>query len=122
MSPLMSLCLVFLFSFILAAPLDTRTVFDPQILSPNADSVWTVGQVETVVWQVPALFSSDTSLSLLFRNATGIPAGVTGMIKLGFQTSDSENLCKRASSFLTFGRNSLTLTLPSLSDYFGLWI
>ncbi|KAJ7134795.1 hypothetical protein C8R44DRAFT_697636 [Mycena epipterygia] len=98
MSPLMSLCLVFfLFSFIHAAPLDPRTVFAPPILSPTAKSVWTVGAVETVTW-----------------NASGIPAGVTGMIKLGFLTSESENLSVTLASGFNLTDEKVNITVPAV--------
>ncbi|KAJ6525282.1 hypothetical protein DFH09DRAFT_996190 [Mycena vulgaris] len=97
MSHLMSLCLFFLFSLILAAPLGTRTVFDPPILNPTADSVWTVGEVETVTW-----------------NATGIPAGVTGMIMLGFLTPDSEHLSVTLASGFNLTDEKVNVTVPAV--------
>ncbi|KAJ7625384.1 hypothetical protein DFH06DRAFT_1229386 [Mycena polygramma] len=91
-------CLFFISLSVLAAPLDSRTVFDPPIISPSANTVWKAGQVETVTW-----------------NASGIPAGSTGQIVLGFLTSDSENLSNTslASGFdLTDGK--VDITVPSV--------
>ncbi|KAJ7442613.1 hypothetical protein FB451DRAFT_1297020 [Mycena latifolia] len=97
MSSLMSLCLFFFFSFILAAPLDPRTVYDPPILSPTSDSVWVVGEVETVTW-----------------NATGIPAGVTGMIRLGYLTPDSEHLSVTLASGFNLTDEKVNVTVPAV--------
>jgi hypothetical protein len=33
-----------------ATPLVRRDVITPKIITPNADTVWTVGNVETVTW------------------------------------------------------------------------
>jgi hypothetical protein len=33
-----------------ATPLVRRDVIAPKILQPNANTVWTIGQVETVTW------------------------------------------------------------------------
>ncbi|KAJ6475042.1 hypothetical protein C8R47DRAFT_1220868 [Mycena vitilis] len=90
-------CLFFYSLSVLAAPLDSRTVFDPPITSPSANTVWKAGDVETVT------------------NASGIPAGSTGQIVLGFLTSDSENLSNTslASGFdLTDGK--VDITVPSV--------
>lgn len=37
-------------SSVLAAPIAKRDVFDPTILSPNADTVWVVGTQVNVTW------------------------------------------------------------------------
>ncbi|KAI0081662.1 hypothetical protein K474DRAFT_1259092 [Panus rudis PR-1116 ss-1] len=63
-----------------ALPLVSRDVIDPPITSPDASTVWHVGETQTVTW--------DTS---------GIPppANVTnqkGKVVLGFLTDDSEHL------------------------------
>ncbi|KAJ6508513.1 hypothetical protein C8R45DRAFT_967679 [Mycena sanguinolenta] len=93
------LCLFLFFSAILAAPLDSRTAFAPPITSPTAQSVWKVGQVETVTW-----------------NASGIPAGVTGMIQLGFLDPNSEG--EHLSTILASGFNltdeKANITVPSV--------
>ncbi|KAF8077638.1 hypothetical protein FPV67DRAFT_1443253 [Lyophyllum atratum] len=42
-----------LVSFSHGAAVDVRAkldIFDPRIISPNAQTIWVVGQVETVVW------------------------------------------------------------------------
>lgn len=43
------------------APRAALDVFVPQILSPTAETVWTIGKVETVVWCV---FLCPTLLNL----------------------------------------------------------
>ncbi|KAJ7677471.1 hypothetical protein B0H17DRAFT_1079256 [Mycena rosella] len=99
MAHFMSLSLFFVFTFILAlgAPLDTRTVYAPPILNPTADSVWKVGEVETVTW-----------------NATGIPAGVTGMIMLGYLTPDSEHLSVTLASGFNLTDEKVNVTVPAV--------
>lgn len=62
----------------LLGPTSTGSDFEPQILSPEAGTVWTFGQLVNVTW--------DTS---------DIPKGEensTGMLLLGFQANNSENL------------------------------
>ncbi|KAJ7021583.1 hypothetical protein C8F04DRAFT_1273439 [Mycena alexandri] len=101
MSPFMSLCIFLLFSVatILAAPLDSRTVFAPPITSPTAQTVWKVGAVETVT------------------NATGIPAGVTGKIMLGFlsSTSEGEHLSATLASGFNLTDQKVDVTVPSVA-------
>ena len=46
----LSAVLVGLFSIAIAAPVQIRDVFDPLILSPNAGTVWKVGQHRNVTW------------------------------------------------------------------------
>ncbi|KAJ7784373.1 hypothetical protein B0H16DRAFT_1876838 [Mycena metata] len=102
MSPFTSLCIFLLFSVvaILAAPLDSRTVFDPPITSPTAQTVWKVGSVETVTW-----------------NATGIPAGVTGKIMLGFlsSTSEGEHLSDTLASGFNLTDEKVDVTVPQVA-------
>ncbi|KAJ7245023.1 hypothetical protein B0H12DRAFT_795021 [Mycena haematopus] len=99
MSRLTILCLFLFFSAILAAPLDSRTAYAPPITSPNAQSVWKVGEVETVTW-----------------NATGIPAGVTGQVQLGYLDPNSEG--EHLSTILATGFNltdeQVNITVPSV--------
>ena len=33
-----------------ATPLVRRDVIAPKIITPNANTVWTIGQIETVTW------------------------------------------------------------------------
>ena len=41
------------FAFLVqATPLSRRDVIAPRIITPNASTVWTIGQVETVTWWV----------------------------------------------------------------------
>ncbi|KAJ7781758.1 hypothetical protein DFH07DRAFT_791379 [Mycena maculata] len=96
MSPLMTM-LFFLFPLILAAPLGTREVYAPPITKPTADSVWTVGAVETVTW-----------------NASGIPPGVTGMIQLGYLTPDSEHLSLILASGFNLTDEEVNITVPAV--------
>lgn len=53
-------------SFANGAVVDTRAaleVFDPPILTPNAQTVWVVGETETVTWCVDLDILSGISLS-----------------------------------------------------------
>ncbi|KAJ7367105.1 hypothetical protein DFH08DRAFT_836562 [Mycena albidolilacea] len=97
MSRLTILCLFMLFSVILAAPLDSRTVFAPPITSPTEQSVWKVGQTQTVTW-----------------DATGIPAGVMGKIQLGYLDPNSPG--EHLSTILATGFNltdeKVRITVP----------
>ncbi|KAJ7928072.1 hypothetical protein B0H13DRAFT_1969213 [Mycena leptocephala] len=99
MPHLMILCLFLFFSVILAAPLDSRTVFDPPITSPTAQSIWKVGEVQTVTW-----------------NATGIPAGVTGKIMLGYLSPDSEgeHLSDTLASGFNLTDEKVKVTVPAV--------
>lgn len=45
--------------YAIAAPLD---VFDPPVLSPNASTVWTVGEVVNITWYVCSFFHSHSQL------------------------------------------------------------
>ncbi|KAJ7133004.1 hypothetical protein C8R46DRAFT_923624 [Mycena filopes] len=107
--------LFFLFSLALAAPFHGRSVFDPPITSPTAESVWKVGDVETVTWQVHSpltLYSSSSHTD--FRDATGIPAGVTGRIMLGFlsSTSEGEHLSVTLASGFNLTDAKVDVTVP----------
>ncbi|KAJ7796186.1 hypothetical protein B0H14DRAFT_82860 [Mycena olivaceomarginata] len=99
MSRLTIICLFMLFSVILAAPLDSRTVFAPPITSPTEQSVWKVGQTQTVTW-----------------DATGIPAGVMGKIQLGYLDPNSPG--EHLSTILATGFNltdeKVQITVPSV--------
>ena len=39
-------------SLVQATPWSRRDVIVPRIITPNASTVWTIGQVETVTWYV----------------------------------------------------------------------
>ncbi|KAJ7069658.1 hypothetical protein C8F01DRAFT_1113496 [Mycena amicta] len=97
MSRLMSLCLFFFLSVALAAPLISRTVYDPPITNPNAKTVWTVGTVQTVTW-----------------NATGIPEGIPGKLQLGFLTSESENLSTILAQGFNLTDEKVQVTVPDV--------
>ncbi|KAJ7147136.1 hypothetical protein C8R43DRAFT_542564 [Mycena crocata] len=99
MSPFMSLCLFFLLSCVLAAPLDTRTVYAPPITNPTSSSVWTVGKKETVTW-----------------DATGIPPGVTGEIRLGYLEpgNPSEHLSVALASGFNLTDEKVEVTVPAV--------
>ncbi|TFY80914.1 hypothetical protein EWM64_g3099 [Hericium alpestre] len=68
------LCLV---AFVHAAPLVKRIVVDPQITTPTASTVWTVGSSVTVTWDTTQIPSSGN---------------FTGQLILGFNENESENL------------------------------
>lgn len=51
------LLLTSLLAAILALPLVRRDIVDPPITSPTANTVWHVGQTETVTWFVVLLLS-----------------------------------------------------------------
>ncbi|KAJ7095725.1 hypothetical protein B0H15DRAFT_964404 [Mycena belliarum] len=87
MFPLTFIGLFSLFSSILAAPLDTRTVYAPPITNPTADSVWKVGEVETVTWQVRS-------------------------IMLGYLTPDSEHLSLTLASGFNLTDEKVNVTVP----------
>ncbi|KAJ7288145.1 hypothetical protein C8J57DRAFT_1115512 [Mycena rebaudengoi] len=99
MTSLMLLCLLFLFSFTLAVPFDTRTVYAPPITSPTSTTVWTVGEVETVTW-----------------DATGIPPGVKGMIMLGYLNpgSTNEHLNATLASGFNLTDEKVDVTVPAV--------
>jgi len=44
-----------------ASPLSRRDVVVPKIITPDANSVWTVGHVETVTWYVFNLVTLESS-------------------------------------------------------------
>ncbi|CAL1712728.1 unnamed protein product [Somion occarium] len=77
--------IVLVFSYLLSSAhaipvLVTRDVVNPPVTSPDASTVWHVGETQTVTW--------DTS-------SLPPPANITntrGKVILGFLTSDSENL------------------------------
>ncbi|KAJ6621845.1 hypothetical protein B0H10DRAFT_2016042 [Mycena sp. CBHHK59/15] len=97
MSPLMSLLSLLVVVLVNATPLEIRTVYAPPITSPTADTVWTVGEVETVTW-----------------NATGIPAGVTGMIMLGYLTPGNEHLNQTLASGFNLTDEQVKVTVPAV--------
>ncbi|KAF7299605.1 hypothetical protein HMN09_00965900 [Mycena chlorophos] len=90
----MTLCLTIFLSLVssaLAMPLlGSRTVYDPPITTPNAQTVWKAG------------------------NATGIPDGVTGMLQLGFLTSDSENLSTILATGFNLSDEKVQITIPDV--------
>ncbi|KAF7346566.1 hypothetical protein MSAN_01884700 [Mycena sanguinolenta] len=117
------LCLFLFFSAILAAPLDSRTAFAPPITSPTAQSVWKVGQVQTVTWQVDLVFQLVSRLIRVqecFRNTSRYNAVstrcVTGMIQLGYLDPNSEG--EHLSTILASGFNltdeKANITVPSV--------
>ncbi|KAJ7928071.1 hypothetical protein B0H13DRAFT_2182539 [Mycena leptocephala] len=94
---LLSLCLFFFSTAILAAPFDSLTVYDPPLTSPTAQTIWTVGDTETVTW-----------------NATGIPPGITGQLMLGYLTSDSEHLSTTLASGFNLTDQKVKITVPQV--------
>ncbi|PCH39997.1 hypothetical protein WOLCODRAFT_98097 [Wolfiporia cocos MD-104 SS10] len=111
MIPFMIYALSLLLILAHGAPLnfDTRDVVDPPIISPNASTVWKVGEKVTVTW-----------------NTSGIPSsGVTdkdGMVVLGYLTVASEHLMiddPLAQGFpLTDGKVSFVVpSVPTRTNY-----
>ncbi|KAI0032559.1 hypothetical protein K488DRAFT_37689, partial [Vararia minispora EC-137] len=78
-----------------------RIVVAPPITSPDASTVWTVGQQVTVAW-----------------NTSSIPTGtnLTGQLVLGFQTPGSENLNLDNPLAVNFSLNAgrVTITVPDV--------
>ncbi|KAH9936654.1 uncharacterized protein B0H18DRAFT_868458 [Fomitopsis serialis] len=76
--------LCFLLAAVHAIPLrralEERDVISPPITSPDASTVWNVGETVTVTWDLSAL-PSDVNVT-----------GVTGKLVLGYDTWNSENL------------------------------
>jgi len=74
-------CFLFSILHVIAVPLLPRVVFDPPITSPTATSVWKVGQIKTVTWDISNL-PPDSELT-----------NPNGTLVLGFlSTEGGENL------------------------------
>ncbi|KAF8919068.1 hypothetical protein CPB85DRAFT_1373676 [Mucidula mucida] len=63
-----------------AVPLVPRDVYNPPIITPNADTVWGAGSIQTVTWDTTNL-PPDSQLT-----------NPNGKIVLGFLANNSENL------------------------------
>ncbi|KAH9480196.1 hypothetical protein JR316_0006794 [Psilocybe cubensis] len=63
-----------------ASPLSRRDVIAPRITSPNAQTVWPIGTVQTVTWDT-SNFPPDSQIT-----------NPIGQVILGFNSSDSLNL------------------------------
>ncbi|EIW81344.1 hypothetical protein CONPUDRAFT_82328 [Coniophora puteana RWD-64-598 SS2] len=91
-----------------AIPVGTRDVVDPPITSPNASTVWHAGETQTVTWSTDNLPSQQTTS--------------TGMLVLGYQFNNSENLMldsPLATGFqYTDGQAQITVPdVPTRNDY-----
>ncbi|KAI0335381.1 hypothetical protein GY45DRAFT_1317339 [Cubamyces sp. BRFM 1775] len=108
MQAVTSLVLAFAASAVLAKPvrLTTRDDVMPPITNPTAQTVWRVGETQTVTWDVAALNGAP-------------PSNPTAEIILGTLTPDGdEHLMLEsplASDFLILGGN-VSLTVPSVPD------
>ncbi|KAI0044103.1 hypothetical protein FA95DRAFT_1562597 [Auriscalpium vulgare] len=75
---LLTIFMLYILAFAHAIPLAKRDVIDPHITSPTAQTIWNVGDKVTVTWDTSEIPPASSNSS--------------GMLLLGFQTSDSENL------------------------------
>ncbi|KAF9064581.1 hypothetical protein BDP27DRAFT_1230327 [Rhodocollybia butyracea] len=90
----------------------SRTVFDPPVTSPNASTVWTVGETVTATWDTSSL-----------PPANEIP-NVFGELTLGFDPvgTDSENpilsMCLASGFLLSAGNVSFVVpSVETRNDY-----
>ncbi|KAH9841832.1 uncharacterized protein C8Q71DRAFT_739006 [Rhodofomes roseus] len=100
--------LFFLLAAVHAVPLrrdvHERDVISPPITSPDASTVWNVGETVTVTWNLSAL-PPDVNVT-----------GAIGKVVLGYSTWDSENLMidsPLAQSFL-LSAGQVSFTVPSV--------
>jgi len=102
------LLLTFLLSYALSFPLALRDVVDPPITSPTANTVWYIGQTQTVTW-----------------NTAGLPLNQTnpvGKLVLGFMYNNSENLMLDSPLAINLnysvGQAQITVpNVPNRTDY-----
>jgi len=92
-------CFTILFCLLLpymiqSVPFASRTVYDPPITSPNAQTVWMVGETTTVTWHVPSITFLQFDFWTVNRDVSSLPANLTniGMLVLGYEANNSENL------------------------------
>ncbi|KAF9499040.1 hypothetical protein BDN71DRAFT_1442528 [Pleurotus eryngii] len=100
----MILCLFFVSSFVGAIPVEQRDVFNPPITSPDANTVWRVGDKVNVTWN-----TSDIPPDSQITNPIG-------RVVLGFETSESLNLMidsPLAQDFL-LKDGQVTITVPNV--------
>ncbi|KAI0322415.1 hypothetical protein OF83DRAFT_1049444 [Amylostereum chailletii] len=71
-----------------------RIVVSPKITSPDASTVWSVGDKVLVTWYAPVCSSNHTASLPICRDTSNIPEpkNFTGKLVLGFDSTDSENL------------------------------
>ncbi|KAK7469367.1 hypothetical protein VKT23_003842 [Stygiomarasmius scandens] len=106
-----TLCLFFLVA-VRAIPLDKRDVINPPIIKPDASTVWTVGQAETVTWDTSGL-PPDSQIT-----------NPTGTVVLGFIEDGDDSLHLMLDDPLAKGFSirdgQVNITVPSVtprSDY-----
>lgn len=81
-----------------AVPLVPRDVYNPPIISPNADTVWGAGSIQTVTWCAAMILTVARILNDRgYRDTTNLPpdsqlTNPNGKIVLGFLANNSENL------------------------------
>uniref|UniRef100_A0A8H8CF13 Uncharacterized protein n=1 Tax=Psilocybe cubensis TaxID=181762 RepID=A0A8H8CF13_PSICU len=86
-----------------ASPLSRRDVIAPRITSPNAQTVWPIGTVQTVTWDT-SNFPPDSQIT-----------NPIGQVILGFNSSDSLNLDFMLEDFKCFVIDPTTLDMACLS-------
>lgn len=69
-------------AFVNAAPIATRDVYVPPIVTPVENEVWQIGQNRTVTWSAPTSFRSYYSPHTRIRNTTSPtpPTNITNPI------------------------------------------
>ncbi|KAF8558329.1 hypothetical protein OG21DRAFT_1382797, partial [Imleria badia] len=86
----------------------SRDVVDPPITSPTANTIWNVGQTQTVTWQTTGLPVNQTNPS--------------GMLVLGYMYNNSENLMLNSplATNLNYSVGQAQITVPNVptrTDY-----
>ncbi|KII86656.1 hypothetical protein PLICRDRAFT_125544 [Plicaturopsis crispa FD-325 SS-3] len=86
-----------------AAPLESREVVSPPVLTPGAGTVWVVGSTETVTWNVSVIPSGDDPV---------------GQLILGYNEDGSEHLMLDSplASNITLKDGSVNITVPSVPE------
>jgi hypothetical protein len=99
LTTLLGAALLAMFSVVTAAPIiqmgQVTMVYDPQILSPKAGDVWTVGSLQSIRLLVHVVIRFSFFLLAVQWNITGMPTSValsTGLLLLGYEANNSENL------------------------------
>ncbi|KAH7884958.1 hypothetical protein F5I97DRAFT_1881208 [Phlebopus sp. FC_14] len=97
------LLLTSLATFVSAVPLALRDVVDPPITSPTANTVWHVGEQQTVTWNTTGLPSN--------------PSNPNGMLVLGYMYNNSENLMLDSplATNLNYSTGQAQITVPNVS-------
>ncbi|KAL4265390.1 Ser-Thr-rich glycosyl-phosphatidyl-inositol-anchored membrane family-domain-containing protein [Pleurotus pulmonarius] len=98
------LCLFFVSSLVGAIPVEQRDVFNPPITSPDANTVWRVGDKVNVTWDTTDI-PPDSQIT-----------NPIGRVVLGFETSESLNLMvdsPLAQGFL-LKNGQVSITVPNV--------